>query len=369
VRVSPVTSTQRVVAGVWHELLGVPVDGFDVHDNFFALGGNSLQAIQLITRVRDALQTTLNLRDIYAAPSIAGIADAVDERGTGQVSTGGGPEPTGADGGPAQSVLVPLRPAGGLPPLFCVHAIGGSAAPFVPLAALLGADRPVYGLEAPGLHGGEPLDRVEDLAERYLVEIRRVRRHGPYHLVAWSAGGFIVLEIARLLAERHGESAAVILLDSVPPPPDHMPEHAELLLNFAADLAAQAGVDGIPVEPAALRGRPAEEQTQLVLTALADAGLVPPELGPQIRSRLRVFLGIARAVRTYRPQPTGGPITVLSPADRLAERLRQWAALGLGPVGHVAVPGTHYTMLRPPHVEAVAAEVAGRLAAADPVRS
>jgi acyl carrier protein len=77
VRVSPVTSTQRVVAGVWHELLGVPVDGFDVHDNFFALGGNSLQAIQLITRVRDALQITLNLRDIYGT-DLGGLADLID---------------------------------------------------------------------------------------------------------------------------------------------------------------------------------------------------------------------------------------------------------------------------------------------------
>ncbi len=96
------------------------------------------------------------------------------------------------------SPLVPLRPAGTKPPLFLVHAAGGSVAPYVALAALLGDDRPVYALEDPGLHG-DPIEdrRLPDLAAAYLAAVREVQPDGPLHVGGWSVGGAVALEMAR----------------------------------------------------------------------------------------------------------------------------------------------------------------------------
>jgi amino acid adenylation domain-containing protein len=72
----PRTSTEEMLAGIWWAVLGVKQIG--VHDNFFALGGHSLLAAQVISRVRNAFQVELPLRDLFDAPTVAGLAQRID---------------------------------------------------------------------------------------------------------------------------------------------------------------------------------------------------------------------------------------------------------------------------------------------------
>ena len=74
---SPRTGTERVLADVWRELLGVAELGRE--DNFFELGGNSLLATQIVTRVREAFAIELPLRRLFEQPTIAGLAASLDE--------------------------------------------------------------------------------------------------------------------------------------------------------------------------------------------------------------------------------------------------------------------------------------------------
>ncbi|HEY7817324.1 MAG TPA: condensation domain-containing protein, partial [Vicinamibacteria bacterium] len=57
------------------------IDAVGIHDDFFALGGHSLLATQLISRVRDALNVELPLRELFQAPTIAGMAEAIQKKG------------------------------------------------------------------------------------------------------------------------------------------------------------------------------------------------------------------------------------------------------------------------------------------------
>jgi amino acid adenylation domain-containing protein len=75
--VSPRTRTERVIAGIWTQLLGV--DRVDAHENFFALGGHSLLAIRLLSRVREAFQLELPLRAVFETPTVAGLAEMVED--------------------------------------------------------------------------------------------------------------------------------------------------------------------------------------------------------------------------------------------------------------------------------------------------
>jgi acyl transferase domain-containing protein/acyl carrier protein len=83
--VAPGNETERKIAQIWEEVLGVSGPG--IHDNFFELGGHSLLAMQLLTRVREALQTELPLRLVFEAPTIAALAAALaGERGQSQAA-------------------------------------------------------------------------------------------------------------------------------------------------------------------------------------------------------------------------------------------------------------------------------------------
>uniref|UniRef100_UPI002453D5B9 non-ribosomal peptide synthetase n=1 Tax=Nocardia neocaledoniensis TaxID=236511 RepID=UPI002453D5B9 len=72
---APVTPTERTVADIFAELLGVPRVGLD--DNFFALGGNSLIATRIAARLGAALDTRIPVRMVFDAPTVAELAAAV----------------------------------------------------------------------------------------------------------------------------------------------------------------------------------------------------------------------------------------------------------------------------------------------------
>jgi FkbH-like protein len=73
--VAPRTGTEEVVAEIWAEVLGVEKVG--VKDNFFALGGHSLMATQLLSRIREVFRVDLPLRTMFATPTVLGLVDAL----------------------------------------------------------------------------------------------------------------------------------------------------------------------------------------------------------------------------------------------------------------------------------------------------
>jgi amino acid adenylation domain-containing protein len=69
--VEPRTALERVLAGIWSQVLGVERVGVD--DNFFELGGHSLLVTQLLSRVHEACQVKLPMRYMFEAPTVAGL--------------------------------------------------------------------------------------------------------------------------------------------------------------------------------------------------------------------------------------------------------------------------------------------------------
>ncbi|GAA2715013.1 SDR family NAD(P)-dependent oxidoreductase [Micromonospora olivasterospora] len=74
---APRTELEAVIAQVWRDGLGVPVVGVD--DDFFALGGNSLVAVQLIAAMRKATGVRLPMRSLFETPTVAGLAARIEE--------------------------------------------------------------------------------------------------------------------------------------------------------------------------------------------------------------------------------------------------------------------------------------------------
>ncbi|MFN7945818.1 MAG: amino acid adenylation domain-containing protein [Blastocatellia bacterium] len=77
--IEPRTETEKRMAGIWCELLGLERVGLE--DNFFELGGHSLLATRLVVRLREVMQLDLPLRTLFEFPTLAAFAEAADRAG------------------------------------------------------------------------------------------------------------------------------------------------------------------------------------------------------------------------------------------------------------------------------------------------
>ncbi|SIT65198.1 amino acid adenylation domain-containing protein [Burkholderia sp. b14] len=198
---APQGELETTLASIWAELLGVKQVGR--HDSFFALGGHSLLAMRLISRVRTALGIDLAIRTLFEAPTLAGLAHHLLKRDGIQKNS--------------FSVLLPLRPTGSHPALFCIHPALGLSWSYMELSSYLPPNQPLYGLQARGLDGISPLaSTLDEMVSDYLEQMRRVQPKGPYCLLGWSFGGNVAHSMAVRL-EHQGEKVALLaLLDSAP---------------------------------------------------------------------------------------------------------------------------------------------------------
>ncbi|MDV6305700.1 amino acid adenylation domain-containing protein [Rhodococcus cerastii] len=233
-RRAPVSANEVLVHAVFSEVLLVAGEDIGVDDNFFDLGGHSLSAVQVMDALGDRLDRRLPISLLLVHPTIAALATQLD---------------TGEDGvDRAFDVVLPLRTEGVGAPLFCVHPAIGIAWSYY---SLLGeTDRPLYGLQVPGINDGEASPAsIEEFAERYVREIRGVQAHGPYHLVGWSLGGVIAHAVATQLQSEGEDVALLALVDAQLSAPEDATEFG------IDDLARQLGVEGDSVEEIAAQLR------------------------------------------------------------------------------------------------------------------
>ncbi|MGV4925651.1 non-ribosomal peptide synthase/polyketide synthase [Streptomyces sp. BHT-5-2] len=76
-RRAPRTAAERTLAAIWSEVLAVPEPG--TTDDFFDLGGDSVLAVRVLSRIRAALGVRLTVRDVFGSRTVAGLASLLDE--------------------------------------------------------------------------------------------------------------------------------------------------------------------------------------------------------------------------------------------------------------------------------------------------
>jgi len=266
------------------------------------------------------------------------------------MNAGIGPERT--------SSIVPLRAGGARKPLFIVHGVDGRLARFSTLAANLGeADRPILGIQAQALVEGAPaLTRLEEQAAFYLQEIRAVQPEGPYHLLGYSFGAFVALEIAQQLIASGGQCGLLGVLDNLrmgssSAGPDEPKRRVAWLTSHLIHLRRPGGI--------AYAGKKLEARFLRMAYMLLDA------IGQPIPTFIRRPYDINwfAAVR-YVPREYRGRITIFQTlASALDEKATHdyWARLAGGGIDTVEVPGSHETLFVEPNVQLLARAIAASL--------
>jgi amino acid adenylation domain-containing protein len=210
--VAPRTEVERVMAGIWSEVLGVAEVG--VFDNFFELGGHSLSATRLIARLRSAFQTEMPLRYLFIEPTIGGLSKHIqfDVSSKSYRFTSVTPQ---------WNCMIPAQPQGTRTPLFLVAGYQSPDDTLLVASRLiphLGLDQPVFGFRPRWIEGDQEMyASVEEAAREFLAEMRTVQSRGPYLLGGYCVGGVVALEIARQLMQQGEKVELLVLIETERP--------------------------------------------------------------------------------------------------------------------------------------------------------
>lgn len=268
-------TTERMLAGLWRQCLGLDDQPIHPDDDFFDLGGDSLSAVSFLKELERRVHRPIPVTVLLDHPTLgeltqylseinhAGAAGKVYDAGEGardqpapakRASDGTASSTSSASSSvasvvssasqtsiqetPAIPEMPPLaprvlrdlktyisawqgqRPAGVDGLLVARNTIGSrpplffgfqSSGEFHSLADSLGGDRPLYGMRSLTDIPGKGRANNSRLAALYLEEIQRVSPRGPYFLGGWCEAGKIVFEVACGLRSR-GEGVALLAL-------------------------------------------------------------------------------------------------------------------------------------------------------------
>jgi amino acid adenylation domain-containing protein len=340
----PRMASEKKVAAIWSRILHVPAPL--LQDDFFQSGGDSLLATRLVLAIREECGVDVPLARMMARPTIEGLAECLETAAAAANRLPGG--------------VVPLK--GGrssLAPLFLAPPAAGSPACYLALASAFEGERPVYGLEAPGLTRGTPCSDIVLQARCYIQTITAIQPHGPYYLAGWSLGGPVAFEIACQLSAAGEEIAYLALMDAGLPEGGKLPGGLSwtrpmwwalsfpfterVAWNYATfhTLASWVGV------------RFPESWSVVFRGGWRGAVRIAGEFFARIWRSLRVFVASVKSLKRYQPRRFEGAVLLFQTASHagpangdgvLRDNLRKWS-------GYVEVhraPGSHMSLMLDP---------------------
>jgi pristinamycin I synthase 3 and 4 len=337
---APRTETELILAQVWAEVLGLERVGLT--DNFFELGGDSIKAIRVLARSRKATGIRCGLNLMFEAPTVRDFA----ARLTAQV-----PSPTFDQTDDPTSPLVPLSQDGLAAPLFCIHPANGFSWVFTRMANSFNPPRPVYGLQATAFLDDEKFyTSIEDLAADYVRRMRAIQPKGPYNLLGYSFGGFVVHEMARQLLAEDEAIGLLCIGDTLASPEGERAERPDdvTLMN---DLLDFLGLDGRTV------GTGDAIDAVRLISFLKMHGQLPDEITTErAEAVIRMYLGLRDIGCAFDSAPVNCDVLYLSAGRDVNNGIdarASWERLVMGEIATLTLDCDHATMFAGPCLAAI----------------
>jgi acetoacetyl-CoA synthetase len=342
---------EQELSAIWAQILGVRDVAVD--DNFFDLGGQSLNAVLLSTAMQHKFDVEFPISAFLHAPTVARCAEVIREARARSDASIAKPQSFRA--------LVKIKGGAGVP-FFCVHGAGGNVLNFRDLSLALPADRPFYGLQAHGVDGVTPvLPSIEAMAQAYLDQVREAQPYGPYLLGGYSGGGVVAFEMARRLTAAGEEVALLALFDT------RHPQSRAHELTFAERVARlreeRFGYVREIAQRRATSLREMRERRELDRCLRAGARI------PYALRDLHLRSTFIAAQTRYLPASWPGRATLFR-AETVEHVYRGngpaygWEKHVLGGLDVVVVPGGHHTLVLGSNAQILAKSLEGAIEAA-----
>ena len=366
------TPLEQYLAAAWCESL--KVEQVSVDQNFFELGGSSLQAAMLTAKLTGELGVHVPTSLLFDLADISQVAQRLVHLYEVQIAERFGMSSVTAyvarresklsdnESGQPDSMhplLAPLKWTGDQRPIFMVHPPGGIVMCYRELAARVEPRQPLIAIRSRGLHGHEPLpNSIEEAARDYIGAIRSFQPTGPYRLGGWSLGGLFALEMATQLLASGVAVEQLLLLDTA------IPDGAAQLVP--SEVLVSAGREyGVNLSLRELNDLHPDEQLPLLWQHAKSLGVLreetPPEVVTQVLQDLKsLFHHHMELATRYQVQPYAGEITLIRPREVPFEQSlspdRGWGFVAQS-VKVRYVSGHHHSMVQMPHVIELAAAI------------
>jgi amino acid adenylation domain-containing protein len=297
--VAPRDPLEGQLAEIWESVLAIHPIG--ITDDFFDLGGHSLQAIRLTHQLATLYGVTLTPSALYTHSTVERLAAAI-RRG---------------EHGTFRAPMIQIK--GGLrTPFFFFHGdLTGGGFYCLRLARRLEPDQPVYVVHPLGRDGRPMPTTIEAMAEAHLEAIRTVQPTGPYRLGGYCNGALVVYEMAQRLSAA-GETVESLVLIAAAPDTRFAALHAGLdRLASGLRIPRERSLDWFARWRAALRdlrGLTPGQRLRFLLGKVIKHG---PRLigGTSAATGDTTFDRYFRAVMGYCPRPYAGRVVLFWPED------------------------------------------------------
>ena len=357
----PRDEVEQALAQWWQELLGL--DHVSIHDDFFQLGGHSLVAVRLLTRIEKEFHQTVPLHAFFENNTISDLAELVRHSEPDRLPT-----------------VTPLNNKGSGPAIYCLHSIGGDLAVFRHLVRALGPEINFYGIQAhPEKVSPDFAGSVERVAAFYVSELLAFQPQGPYILAGASLGSTVALEMAQQLEASGHRVELLISIDGSPQNTGYETRHWNPLYYWKLARNVPLWISDDLLDhfswkefgPRVWRRATATAKRALSAALGRGNGAVYElegfmDLVAHSETRADFMRTLYTSFKNYVAKPYHGRVLLYQsrtePLTHLFEVDRTWR--GIAPnVEVVRVPGTHTSLIQPPHVEVIARDLKRRLAA------
>jgi len=321
---------------ICEDLLGV--GRIEPHLDLFEQGADSFAAAKIVSRINRFFRIRLQLSTFATASTIGDLAEHVRARPGSAVT---------------QRLVRVAGPMDG-PPFFCVHAQSGEVF-FLRTLRTRSLSPAIWGIRSPGLDGEEPpLSTVDEMADRYVEEIRGVQASGPYRLGGLCMGGAIAFEMARRLVAQGESVAGLALLDTSLFPGGKVLAPDQEILDPERIMREMAESDAaLPTRPGGRDGQADDsgDYWSGIVRRLKEQARIPRDMDVDLyRRRLMVTASnsVAIARHVVRPARLGVSVTLFASRDLYEEAgtpQANWLRVALDGVELVDVDTGHFDLL------------------------
>ncbi|PEB45236.1 non-ribosomal peptide synthetase, partial [Bacillus thuringiensis] len=198
-KIPPRNFHENTIAQIWKEVLNL--EEIFIDDDFFEMGGNSINVIQVANRLLESLGLEVPYSDLIVYTTVRKLSEytqTIDSYSSNQFKH-----------------AYKINKSTSKRKIFIIHGADGSIFYFRHLAKLLEDDYSVYGLQPKGLKGDEAFpNSYYQMLHDYVKEIRAIQPEGPYIIAGFCIGNFLVNDMGNIFELQGDEVAALLYLDS-----------------------------------------------------------------------------------------------------------------------------------------------------------